>query len=199
MTNTLAFWKGFIANPRRVSAIAPSGSALAELITREVAVHHAPVIELGPGTGVFTHRLIERGIPENRLALIESGSEFADQLAGRFPRATVLNVDAGRLGRIELFGGVAAGAVVSGLPLLSMPVKSVLRILFGAFAHLHPRGAFYQFTYGPHCPVPRLVLERLGLRASRIGWVFWNLPPASVYRITRRAHSFDIRTRHLKP
>jgi len=56
----------------------------------------------------------------------------------------------------------------------------------GAFAYMRPGGAVYQFTYGPRCPVSRPILDRLGLKAVRIGGTVRNLPPASVYRISRR-------------
>jgi phospholipid N-methyltransferase len=62
----------------------------------------------------------------------------------------------------------------------------VQAILTGAFFYLRPGGAFYQITYGPHCPVADVILDRLGLQATRIGQTFRNLPPASVYRISRR-------------
>ncbi len=35
-------------------------------------------------------------------------------------------------------------------------------------------------------PVPRTILDRLGLKATRVGRALRNLPPASVYRITER-------------
>jgi phospholipid N-methyltransferase len=75
---------------------------------------------------------------------------------------------------------------VSGLPLLSMRPRQVMAILSGAFSYTRPTGRFYQFTYGPFCPIPRTVLDRLELKAKRIGGTVRNLPPASVYRITRR-------------
>lgn len=187
MRDTLAFWRNLVSNPRRVSAIAPSGAALGALMTRELAAHDAPIIELGPGTGVFTSCLIERGIPERQLVLVESGAAFAEQLARRFPDATVLQMDAARLDQLSLPDGGMAGAVVSGLPLLSMPKPAVLRILRGSFGHLREGGTFYQFTYGLRCPVPPAVLKRLGLHADRIGSVAANLPPASVYRFSRAA------------
>jgi len=61
-----------------------------------------------------------------------------------------------------------------------------MAILSGAFGHLRAGGAFYQFTYGPRCPVPRPILERLGLKASVVGKTLLNAPPATVYRIARR-------------
>jgi phospholipid N-methyltransferase len=51
---------------------------------------------------------------------------------------------------------------------------------------MRPTASFYQFTYGPRCPVPRPILDRLGLKAVRIGGTVRNIPPASVYRITQR-------------
>lgn len=187
MTDVIPFLCALIANPKRVGAIAPSGSALAEAITREISPESAPVIELGPGTGAFTQRLLERGVPEDRLALIEYGPDFARLLEKRYSHARVLRMDATRLKHVELFDDEKAGAVVSGIPLLSMTARQILAILHGAFHHLRPGGAFYQFTYGPTCPVPRAILERLDLRAKRIGRAIVNVPPANVYRITRKA------------
>jgi phospholipid N-methyltransferase len=127
-----------------------------------------------------------RGVAEENLALVDDGLDFVRRLEGRFPCARILLMDATRLKDVELFGGKAAGAVVSGLPLLSMPPKKVIAILEGAFGHLCADGAFYQFTYGPRCPVKRMLLDRLGLKATRIGRVVANVPPAAVYRIRRR-------------
>lgn len=188
MSNAFTFFRALIADPRRVAAIAPSSPALANAITAEITAVSAPVIELGPGTGVFTRALLARGVPEDRLALVEYGPGFARMLQSRYPRAHVLRMDAARLRSVELFGGEGVGAVVSGLPLLSMPANEVIAILDGAFAHLRPNAAFYQFTYGPRCPVRRSILERLGLKAVRIGGALANMPPASVYRILRRPH-----------
>ena len=77
------------------------------------------------------------------------------------------------------------GAVVSGLPLLNFPEKKVSAILAAAFGNLREGAAFYQFTYGMQCPIPRALLDRLGLQANCMGRVLLNVPPASVYRITR--------------
>lgn len=192
VADVIPFIQAFAADPRRVGAIAPSGRALAEAITAEISPDSAPVIELGPGTGAFTRQILERGVPEGRLALIEFGGDFAHRLRLTYPRARVLQMDATRLRHVELFGPENAGAVVSGLPLLPMSTRQIVGMLDGAFRHLRPGGAFYQFTYGPRCPVPRAILERLGLKATRIDRVFANVPPAGVYRITRRARHHSL-------
>lgn len=180
------FLRNWAAAPLRVAAIAPSGAALARLITREIDAASAPVLELGPGTGVFTHALIARGVDPADLTLVEYGADFTAHLQARFPAARVLRADAARIVPGMLYPGRKAGAVVSGLGLLSMPVPVVTAILDRAFACLRPGAGFYQFTYGPRCPVPRLILDRLGLEAVRIGGTWRNLPPAAVYRINRR-------------
>jgi len=181
------FFLAWLANPLRVGAVAPSSPALADAITAEITPECAPIIELGPGTGVFTRSLIARGIPEDRLALIEYGVYFARRLKRMFPRAQVLGMDATRLKDIDLFDGERAGAVVSGLPLLLMPPKEVIAVLDSAFRRLRPEGAFYQFTYRSGSPVSRTILDGLGLKAARFGGTLANVPPAFVYRICRRA------------
>jgi phosphatidylethanolamine/phosphatidyl-N-methylethanolamine N-methyltransferase len=185
--SALSFFLAWLADPRRVGAIVPSSAALAEAMTADLWPPSAPVIELGPGTGVVTRSIIARGIPENRLALIEYREDFVERLQREFPRAHVLCMDATRLRHVELFDGERAGAVVSGIPLLLMPAKAVLAVVEGAFEQLRPDGAFYQFTYGRDAPIARSALERLGLSATRIGGTLANMPPAVVYRICRRS------------
>lgn len=186
MADVIAFLRAWLADPKRVAAVAPSSPALADLITSEITPASAPVIELGAGTGVFTRALLARGVPEEQLALVESGADFARMLQLRFPAARVLCMDAAELKEVDLFGGDPAGAVVSGLPLLSMPPRKVLAVLHAAVGHLRPDGAIYQFTYGLRCPVRRAILDRLGLDATRTGRALVNMPPAAVYRIRPR-------------
>ncbi len=195
LTETLDFFRAWLRNPRRIAAVAPSGRALASLITSEISQETGPVIELGPGTGVFTRALIERGVRQENLALIEFGSEFASKLNFYYPNARTLWMDAARLHTVQLFGGRPAGAVVSGLPLLSMPHHKVLAILTDAFQKMRRDGAFYQFTYGLRCPVPYKLLRHLGLEGEKIGGTLANLPPAAVYRLRR----IDPRTRQSEP
>jgi phosphatidylethanolamine/phosphatidyl-N-methylethanolamine N-methyltransferase len=185
----LPFLRAWALHPGRVGAIAPSGAALAALMASEITSGSGPVIELGPGTGVFTRAILARGIREEDLTLIECGSDFVRLLQLRFPEARVLQVDAAWLAHHNLFENAPIGAVVSGLPLLNIPARKVIAILSGAFGYMRPGGAFYQFTYGPRCPVQRPFLDRLGLKATRVGRAVLNVPPATVYRISRRRPS----------
>lgn len=184
ISDGLFFFKAWLRRPLGVASVTPSSRSLAQLITQEIDGNTGHVIELGPGTGVFTRALLGRGVREDKLVLVERELCFADMMAHRFPAAEVVTTDAARLGGHRL--GVECGAVVSGLPLLSMPPRQVMAILSGSFRHLRAGGNFYQFTYGPRCPVPRVILDRLGLKATLLGRTIHNLPPAAVYRISRR-------------
>jgi phosphatidylethanolamine/phosphatidyl-N-methylethanolamine N-methyltransferase len=184
MQDVLLFFRSLAFNPRSVGAIAPSGASLASLITSEITPASGPVLELGPGTGVFTEALLSRGVRESDLTLIEYGSDFMRLLQTRFPRARVLWMDASWMASHDLFEE-PLGAVVSGLPLLNFAPKKVIAILAAAFGSLRAGGAFYQFTYGMQCPISKPVLDQLGLQATCMGRVLLNIPPASVYRIIR--------------
>ena len=94
-------------------------------------------------------------------------TELAAFLRRHFPGPKVLEGDAARLPRLLSAHDIERiAAVVSSLPLLSLPADVVNGIVNGVFESL-PRGAaLVQFTYGPAPPVPRALRERLHLRAS---------------------------------
>lgn len=186
-SESLLFLRQWVRAPLRVASVVPSGRALAELITREIGPETGPVLELGPGTGVFTRALLERGVPEERLTLVETDPRFAILLNGRFGRANIVAIDAAKLDHTHRRDEVPFGAAVSGLPLLSMPTGVVRDILSAAFALMAPGTYIYQFTYGPKCPVPSTVRDELGLKFEKVGSTWRNVPPAAVYRISAAA------------
>lgn len=186
VSDALPFFRAWISNPLRVAAVAPSGNAVASLMTQEITPRTGPILELGPGTGPFTQALLERGVPEQNITLVEYDATFARLLGRRFPLARVFHMDAAELATTSLYVGAPVGAVISGLGILAMPSDKASAILTGAFACMALGGAFYQITYGPRCPVRREILDGLGLEAERTGWTIRNLPPESVYRIRRR-------------
>ncbi|MBV7483272.1 class I SAM-dependent methyltransferase [Bordetella sp. BOR01] len=180
------FLRAWRANPKGIGAIWPSSSRLAAAITRGIDPASGPCLELGAGTGAFTRALVARGLDPHQLALVEMDAQFAQQLRRDFPGAYVHQGDAAKLAGLSLFVDGLAGVAVCGLPLLNMPVKQQIGILRSTFAQLRPGGAVHLFTYGPRCPVPQRVLDRLGLRARRIETVLANVPPAHVWKLTRR-------------
>lgn len=193
LADIVLFVREWIRNPRGVAAVMPSGRALASLMTQEISVTTGQVMELGPGTGAFTQALLARGLRQDDLTLIEFNTDFALLLQTRFPNARVLWMDALRLGSSRLFEGAPLGAVVCGLGFLNMPQETVAEILKGAFGYLRPGGAFFLFTYGSRCSVSSATLAELNLEARLIGRTICNVPPASVYRLSRRPVSEEAR------
>ncbi len=180
-----AFFSALLAEPRKIGAIVPSGGRLARLITSEIGPSAGKVLELGPGTGVFTAALLKRGLPARDLTLVELETRFIAPLRQRFPDVVILQRDARELAACRAELGLQA-AIVSGLPFRNMPREIIRAIVGGSFSLLERGGAFYQFTYGHACSVPSDVLDEFGLQAERLGRVRLNIPPASVFRIANR-------------
>ncbi len=179
----LSFLLAFARSPLRTGAVTPSTRALAQLITRDITPTMMPLIEFGPGTGVFTRALLAAGLAQGDLTLIEIDPTMARRLQKELPGVRVLLSDVADETLAKALP--QAGAIVSGLPILTFGRARQTATMRNAFATLRPGGVFLQFTYGPRCPVPNDVLEELGLEARFVGSTLRNLPPASVYRITR--------------
>lgn len=180
------FLRAWLADPLAIAAVAPSGRTLARLMTAGIGPETGAVIELGPGTGVFTRALLSRGVAPENLLLIERSPAFTLLLRERFPE---LDIVCDLAQRLDHHAGArlpgSPGAIVSGLPLLAMSRSIQQKILTAAFSALRPGGTFVQFTYGHVPPVDKAVTTALGLRFDCIGRTLRNLPPASVYSIHR--------------
>jgi phosphatidylethanolamine/phosphatidyl-N-methylethanolamine N-methyltransferase len=138
-----------------------------------------PVIELGPGTGPVTEALVAHGVDPARLVLVEFNPTFCRLLRTRYPAATVVQGDAYRLRRLlETTVREPAAAVVSGLPLVTKPLRTRLRLISDAMGLLAPAAPFVQFTYAMLPPIPK-ALTGITAEASELIWM--NLPPARVW------------------
>ena len=131
----MQFIRSWLEKPLSTGAVMPSGKVLARTMARYVDPQSSgPVIELGPGTGPVTEALVEHGIDPARLVLVEFNPVFCRLLRSRYPAATVVQGDAYRLRRLlETFVREPAAAVVSGLPLVTKPLRTRLRLIADAF------------------------------------------------------------------
>ena len=163
-----------------MGAVMPSSKLLARTMAQYVDVDaEGPVVELGPGTGAITNALIEHGVDQKRLVLVEYNPGFCALLRDRYPHAKVVQGDAYTL-RASLCNvlKVPASAVVSGMPLVTKPMLTRLRLVRDAFAALTPGAPFVQFTYAVVPPIPKS-LPGVSTEASERIWM--NLPPARVW------------------
>ncbi|MEQ8356486.1 MAG: methyltransferase domain-containing protein [Kiloniellaceae bacterium] len=183
LRRNLGFLRRWLQNPKSVGALVPSGRSLASAMVAGIDLQ-APgaVVELGGGTGNITAALLSAGVPIEDVTVVERDPAFAEVIARRFPEVRVLQGDAAELRRLLRVAGIGPiKAVISSLPLLSIPERVCLRIISEAMDSLDDNGVLVQFTYGPASPVSRRISTRLGLRAKRIGWVVDNIPPASIW------------------
>jgi phosphatidylethanolamine/phosphatidyl-N-methylethanolamine N-methyltransferase len=180
LDDEVRFLRSWIEKPLHMGAVMPSGRLLARTMAQYVDVgSEDPVVELGPGTGAITKALIDHGVDQKRLVLVEYNPSFCALLSDRYPQAKVVQGDAYSL-RDTLWNVLAApaAAVVSGLPLVTKPMMTRLKLIRDAFAALAPGAPFVQFTYSVAPPIPKS-LPGVSTEASERIWM--NLPPARVW------------------
>ena len=180
LDDEVRFLRSWIEKPLHVGAVMPSGRLLARTMAQYVDAHSTgAVVELGPGTGAITSALIERGIDQKRLVLVEYNPGFCALLRDRYPHARVVQGDAYKLrDSLRNVLGTPASAVVSGLPLVTKPMQTRLKLIRDAFVALAPGAPFVQFTYSVAPPIPKS-LPGVSTQASERIWM--NLPPARVW------------------
>src|SRR5271163_1672493 len=180
LDDEVRFIRSWIERPLTVGAVTPSGKILARAMARYVDPNsNGPVVELGPGTGPVTEALVEAGVDPSRLVLVEFNPTFCRILRSRYPEATLVQGDAYSMRRLlETLLLQPAAAVVSGLPLITKPIKLRLRLLRDAFDLMVPGAPFVQFTSSVASPLPR---RFGGFTAEASERIWMNIPPARVW------------------
>jgi phosphatidylethanolamine/phosphatidyl-N-methylethanolamine N-methyltransferase len=180
LDDEVRFLRSWIEKPLHMGAVMPSGRLLARTMAQYVDIDSSgPVVELGPGTGAITSALIERGVDQDRLVLVEYNPGFCALLRDRYPHARVVQGDAYTLrDSLRNVLSTPASAVVSGLPLVIKPMPTRLKLIREAFLALAPGAPFVQFTYSVAPPIPKS-LPGVSTQASERIWM--NLPPARVW------------------
>jgi phosphatidylethanolamine/phosphatidyl-N-methylethanolamine N-methyltransferase len=183
----LVFLKRFLRNPRQVGAFAPSSRALAAEMMRHVPLSPSSrVVELGPGTGVFTREVIARLPTGAAFLAVDIDAHFCEALRHRWPSLDVECGSAADLPAIiQARGWSHVDHILSGLPFASLPAALSRSILTAIQATLRPGGEFTTFQYIHAYPTPpaaafrRDMAARFGPMSERRA-VFANLPPAFV-------------------
>jgi phosphatidylethanolamine/phosphatidyl-N-methylethanolamine N-methyltransferase len=185
LDDEVRFLRSWIEKPLHMGAVMPSGRLLARTMAQYVDIDSSgAVVELGPGTGAITSALIDRGVDQKRLVLVEYNPSFCALLRDRYPHARVVQGDAYTLrDSLRHVLSAPASAVVSGLPLVTKPMQTRLRLIRDAFVALAPGAPFVQFTYSVVPPIPKS-LPGVSAEASERIWM--NLPPARVWVYRKR-------------
>jgi hypothetical protein len=161
-------------------------------------VRHIPltstshIVELGPGTGVFTREVIERLPAGGQFLAIDIDPHFCDQLRDRWP---TLDCECGSAADLPSIiaarGWPHVDNVLSGLPFASLPAALSRAILTAVDHTLAPGGTFTTFQYIHAYPTPPARQFRHEM-ATRFGEmsprrpVMRNAPPAYVLSWRKR-------------
>lgn len=187
--HTRMFIKQLITSPTLTGAIAPSSDDLARRIVEFAQpAPDAVIAEYGPGTGVFTNKILESLLPTQKFFAIEINLHFAAELQKRLPG---LHLHIGCASDVADFcraeGVDHVDCVISGLPWANFPDSLQDKIL-GAMVEVMPEGAtFCTFAYlqGLVMPAGKKFKHRLKQYFSHVensGVIWKNLPPAIIYR-----------------
>ncbi|WP_024588125.1 phospholipid N-methyltransferase PmtA [Aliihoeflea sp. 2WW] len=180
----LKFLKGWIDQPRAVGAMLPTSSVTARRMASVINPESGlPVLELGPGTGVITKAILERGVSPQDLYSIEHSADFVEHLNEQFPQVNVIKGDAFDLdATLGDKSGLQFDAIVSGVPLLNFSVDKRVAYVEDLLRRVPPSRPVVQLTYGPMSPVPAgkgdYVVEHLD-------FVMRNFPPTQLWLYRR--------------
>jgi len=148
----LSFIWQYITRPRTVGAVAPSSKYLAKKMVEDIDFQNARyIVEYGPGTGVFTEKILKARKSDTILLIIENNEEFFQLLKKRYPNESNLHIIKDSAASLEKYMKQYdipyADYIVSGLPFASLPQDVSIEILEQTKKHLKPDGRFITFQY----------------------------------------------------
>jgi phospholipid N-methyltransferase len=209
LAENVLFLREFVRNFHTTGAILPSGRFLAAALARFVAPRSPQpkrILEVGPGTGAVTRRIIHHMGHADRLDLVELNGAFVERLEHRFHTEPAFRAVAERARVLHspvesLPPGDAYDVIVSGLPLNNFSVADVEQILSAMTGRLASGGTLSFFEYIAVRPARALVSGRadrarlrgigqamravLGPHEIRRDAVWLNVPPAWVHHVRR--------------
>ncbi len=189
----IELFKHFVKKPGEIGAVCPSSTYLAKTITSEIEIEKAlNVVEIGPGTGVFTEKIIPNLHKNANFFVIELNKELHLLFEKTFPEIKSYNNCASELANIMKDQKIdSIDVVISGLPWASFPKKLQNEVLHTIFDSLAPGGVFTTFAYlqgflmkGAHSFKALLKETFDEVETSKTVWR--NFPPAFVYRCKKK-------------
>ncbi|MEQ9409326.1 MAG: methyltransferase domain-containing protein [Fuerstiella sp.] len=175
----------FLKRPAHVASLAPSSRFLARRICDMTQIELADcIIELGPGDGSITRRLLSEMPPIARVLAVELVAEMAEVLqAIDDDRLIVEHADAQALTTLRTKHGIdRADVIVSGIPFSNLDTEQAHQIMEAVFQALKPGGMFIAYQFRDQ--INGLAQQYFG--EPEISFVPLNFPPLHVYRWTKR-------------
>jgi phospholipid N-methyltransferase len=181
------FFSRFLRSPRTVGAVTASSRALAEAMIQELDLARpGRIVELGPGTGVFTAAIVERLGAETEFLALDIDPAFVARINARWPSIECVCGSAEQLDAIAAQRGMLPiDHIVSGLPFVSLPPQVTAQIITSISRTLRPGGTFTTFSYLPAYGFPAGIAFRRSMSAGlnsqpSVRLVVRNMPPVVV-------------------
>ena len=176
------FFSEFIKERRTIGAIVPSSKFLAAKMLKGIDFNkNQNIIELGPGTGIFTGEILKKMSLKSNLVSIELNKSFHNQLSHKFKEDYRFSSFFGSAEEISVAiqkkNIKSADIIVSSLPLAIIPSRVKVGIFKEINKVLNKGGLFIQFQYSLNAK------EVLSKRFDSVDITFTplNFPPAFIY------------------
>jgi len=173
------FIKQFWKDKQMVGAISPSTKFLGEKMIENVDFDECKlIVELGPGTGVFTDLIMQRMHPDAKLLVFELNDSFYNALNSRIndPRVQVIHDSAEHIEKYLDKEG-ETDVVISSLPLMVFSEQLRTAVINASHDVLKPNGKYVQFQYSLQS---KKLLQAIYDDVS-VKFTIKNFPPAFVY------------------
>jgi len=179
----------FLKSPKTIGAISSSSRYLADEICIRSGVGKASrILELGPGTGIFTSRILNLKKSEATFSVIEREDRFVEKLKSKFEDLEIHHGDA--LDLLEQFEDGCLDCVVSGLPWAAFDRDFQEDLLQTLLQKMASRARFSTFVYvqSPYLSsgksFSRLIHEKFD-KVEISPLISRNFPPANVFTMQR--------------
>ena len=181
-----AFIKEFWKDKKMIGSILPSSKFLAAKMLNHIPLKNTKlIIELGPGTGIFTEKIIEKIGASTHLIVLELNTDFCKELKAKInlPNVHIKEASADKIGEImKQIGFEKADIIISSLPLANFSEELRNSILEIVHESLNEKGSFIQFQYSLNAFKN---LKKL-FTVVKLNFTALNFPPAFVYTCSKR-------------
>lgn len=175
------FFNQFLKKGNKVGAVAPSSKFLSQKMLSTLPIEQCKlIVELGPGTGVFTEQIMARKPSDCTFLVIELNDSFYRELSSKYltDGVEVIHDSAGNLQQILADRSLGkCDLIVSSIPLAILSKELQNTIIETSANCLEPKGSFVQFQYSLQAKkILSQYFSQVGIRFTAL-----NFPPAFVY------------------
>lgn len=182
MNDKIKFFLNFIKNPKQNASIIPSSSSLAKIMVQDIDFSKIKsVVELWPGTWVFTEEILRNKTEKCKFVAIEIEKTYVDVLEEKFWKRLIVEHNSVQNLQIIMQKNwiERPDVIISWLWFVSFPYHILKPTLESIMKYTDMWVEFRSFTY-----MPKKFKNCFYEFDTELIWkTLKNIPPAYVYRI----------------